>query len=268
MSKLARKPIKTDSLDVTYDKNELKIKGKLGELTLTIKNNVSLKVEDNSIEVQCENKAILGLHCALIKNLVEGVTNGYSETLTLKGVGYRAALSGSTLNFNLGYSHPVSFDLPEGIKAEVVNPTEIKISGIDKQLVGQACARLLNYDLQKRILTKRRVLNVYKIELLKRLERRLSKMTKAIHTLKVNKTLKHLYAMLIDENNNIIAESSTLSLNYNQANVENSYKVGEEIGKKAKELKVKSIRFDRNGNIYHGRVESLAKGAREAGLEF
>ncbi|MGC6367220.1 MAG: 50S ribosomal protein L6 [Candidatus Marinamargulisbacteria bacterium] len=143
MSKLARKPIKTDSLDVTYDKNELKIKGKLGELTLTIKNNVSLKVEDNSIEVQCENKAILGLHCALIKNLVEGVTNGYSETLTLKGVGYRAALSGSTLNFNLGYSHPVSFDLPEGIKAEVVNPTEIKISGIDKQLVGQACAEII-----------------------------------------------------------------------------------------------------------------------------
>ncbi|MGC6367219.1 MAG: 50S ribosomal protein L18 [Candidatus Marinamargulisbacteria bacterium] len=93
-------------------------------------------------------------------------------------------------------------------------------------------------------------------------------MTKAIHTLKVNKTLKHLYAMLIDENNNVIAESSTLSLKFNQANVENSYKVGEEIGKKAKELKVKSIRFDRNGNIYHGRVESLAKGAREAGLEF
>ena len=74
--------------------------------------------------------------------------------------------------------------------------------------------------------------------------------------------------MLIDENNNVVAESSTLSLKFTQANVENSYKVGEEIAKKIKSVKIKTIRFDRNGNIYHGRVESLANGAREAGLEF
>ena len=93
-------------------------------------------------------------------------------------------------------------------------------------------------------------------------------MSQKVHTIKVNKTLHHLYAVLIDPENNILAESSTLSIKYKQANVENCIKVGEDIGKKAKELKIKAIRFDRNGNVYHGRVKSLADGARKSGLEF
>lgn len=88
------------------------------------------------------------------------------------------------------------------------------------------------------------------------------------YVLKINKTIHHVYASVIDENNNIVTSSSTLSLNFKQANVENCFKVGKDIGDKIKKLKIDSIRFDRNGNIYHGRVKSLADGAREAGLEF
>ena len=134
MSKLARKPINVDSWDVEYSDNVLKIKGKLGELTLSVKDSVNLQIENNAIEVTCKDKALLGLHCALIKNMITGVTSGFAETLTLKGVGYRAALSGSSLNLNLGYSHPVSYNVPSDIKISGKS-TELKVSGIDKQLV-------------------------------------------------------------------------------------------------------------------------------------
>ena len=86
--------------------------------------------------------------------------------------------------------------------------------------------------------------------------------------LKVKKTIHHVYASLLDQNNNIIVSSSTLQLKFKQANVENCFKVGKDIGDKIKKLKVTSIRFDRNGHLYHVRIKSLADGARDAGLEF
>ncbi|MEK9726539.1 MAG: 50S ribosomal protein L6 [Candidatus Margulisiibacteriota bacterium] len=143
MSKLARKPIDTSSLDVSFTNNILGIKGKNGELSLSINSNVKLTIEENSIQVASDNKAILGLHCALIKNMVTGIKDKFSETLTLKGVGYRATLAGSKINFNLGYSHPVEFQLPDGVSAELASPTEIKLSGIDKQQVGQVAADII-----------------------------------------------------------------------------------------------------------------------------
>ncbi|MEK9726538.1 MAG: 50S ribosomal protein L18 [Candidatus Margulisiibacteriota bacterium] len=88
------------------------------------------------------------------------------------------------------------------------------------------------------------------------------------YVLKVNKTLHHVYASLIDENNNIVASSSTLALDFKQANVKNCFEVGKDIGSKIKKLKIDSIRFDRNRNLYHGKIKSLADGARDAGLEF
>jgi len=143
MSKLARKPIDTTSLDVSLNDSILTIKGKNGELTLPIDSSVNLSVVDSLIEVSSKNKALLGLHCALIRNMVKGIKEKFSETLTLKGVGYRVALSNKDLNFNLGYSHPVVFTLPEGINAEIKSPTEIVISGIDKQKVGQVSADII-----------------------------------------------------------------------------------------------------------------------------
>jgi large subunit ribosomal protein L18 len=89
------------------------------------------------------------------------------------------------------------------------------------------------------------------------------------YRLKVQKSLAHVYAVIIEtETNKIITESSTLALKCSQANVENCTKLGEEIGKKCKELKINSIAFDRNSNIFHGRVKAVAEGARSAGLEF
>ena len=143
MSKLARKPIDTTSLDISLNDSILTIKGKNGELTLKIDSSVSLTISDSSIELSSKNKALLGLHCALIRNMVKGINEKFSETLTLKGVGYRVALSNKDLNFNLGYSHPVVFTLPDDISAEIKSPTEIIISGIDKQKVGQVSADII-----------------------------------------------------------------------------------------------------------------------------
>ena len=143
MSKLARKPIDTTNLDVNFSDSLLKIKGKHGELELKIQSIVNLEINDNSITVNSDNKAFLGLYCALIMNMVKGVTDQFTETLILKGVGYRASLSNNKLNFNLGYSHPVDYTLDPSIKAELISPTEIKLTGIDKQLVGQTAAQII-----------------------------------------------------------------------------------------------------------------------------
>ena len=93
-------------------------------------------------------------------------------------------------------------------------------------------------------------------------------MSQKKYVLKVNKSLHHVYATLLDDNHNVLAESSTLSLKLKQSNVKSCFEVGKDIGSKIKKLKIDSIRFDRNGNIYHGKIKSLADGAREAGLEF
>ena len=144
MSKLARKPIDTSNVEVKYENSLLHIKGKHGELDLQINDSVTLNVEENSISVACESKAFLGLYCALIINMVKGVTDQFTETLILKGVGYRVSLSNNELNFNLGYSHPVSYQLDDKIKAEIITPTEIKLTGVDKQLVGQTAAQIID----------------------------------------------------------------------------------------------------------------------------
>ena len=143
MSKLARKPIDTSNVTVSYADSVLKISGKHGELQQNIHSSVELEIGDNSITVKCENKAFLGLHCALIINMVKGVNELFTETLILKGVGYRVALSNNQLNFNLGYSHPVVYTVDSNVNAEIVSPTEIKLSGPDKQLVGQVAAQII-----------------------------------------------------------------------------------------------------------------------------
>tara|TARA_A100000164_G_scaffold333199_1_gene323597 strand:- start:388 stop:912 length:525 start_codon:yes stop_codon:yes gene_type:complete len=144
MSKLARRPIDVSKVDVTFSDRILKVKGKHGELDLTIDRAVTLDISDNGITVTSKNKPYLGLYCALISNMVKGVTDQFTETLILKGVGYRATISNNVINFNLGYSHPVSYTLNDGISADLISPTEIKLTGIDKQMVGQAAARIID----------------------------------------------------------------------------------------------------------------------------
>jgi len=143
MSKLARKPIDISNVEVTFDQRNLSIKGKHGQLNITLVHGIDLQVTNDHITVSAEKKDMLGLYCALIKNMITGVQNLCKEDLVLKGVGYRVSLSNNKLNFNLGYSHPVSYTLPEGITAEIPSQTEIKLSGVDKQLVGQVAAEIV-----------------------------------------------------------------------------------------------------------------------------
>ena len=145
MSKLARRPISITDVDATFDGSNLIIKGKHGELKLYILPDVKLDISgsDQSISISSENPQMLGLFSTLIRNMVQGVLHQFNEELVLKGVGYRVSLSKNELNFNLGYSHPVSYVLPESIKAEVKSPTEISIIGIDKQMVGQVAAEII-----------------------------------------------------------------------------------------------------------------------------
>jgi large subunit ribosomal protein L6 len=92
-----------------------------------------------------KNRAFHGLYRALINNMVIGVSRGFSKTLLINGVGYKASLQGKTLNLQLGYSHPINYTPPEGINIEVLSPTQIRVSGIDKQLVGEVSAQIRSF---------------------------------------------------------------------------------------------------------------------------
>lgn len=146
MSRIGRLPIAIPAgVDVSVDGNTVTVKGPKGELDQEFSDKLSVEVADGQIVVkrfddEDESKALHGLTRSLINNMVIGVTQGYSKKLVLVGVGYRAQLKGSDLQLALGYSHPVYVKAVEGIKFECPSQTEIIVSGIDKQKVGQVAA--------------------------------------------------------------------------------------------------------------------------------
>ncbi|MCF6300745.1 MAG: 50S ribosomal protein L6 [Proteobacteria bacterium] len=146
MSRIAKKPIAIAStVNVDIKNNEVKVKGPKGELSLNVHKSVNVAYENAELKVQAvdENSvAMAGTMRALLANLVEGVTNGYSKKLELVGVGYRVAMKGKDLDFNLGFSHPVIYPARDGISFELPNQTNITITGIDKQQVGQVAAEI------------------------------------------------------------------------------------------------------------------------------
>ncbi len=116
-----------------------------GEMSMNIHDDVCVEPNDNEINVQIEkskNIAMAGTMRALINNLVVGVSDGFEKKLELVGVGYRAQTKGKTLNLNLGFSHPVDYPVPEGVKVETPSQTEVVISGSDKQKIGQVAAEI------------------------------------------------------------------------------------------------------------------------------
>lgn len=150
MSRIGKKPVSTEGVTVTQSGNVLKIKGKLGELQKEFHPDIKVEVNRDEIVVTRpndykENKALHGLTRALIQNMIKGVKEGYSKTLDIVGVGYRAELKGSNLLLNIGYSHPIYFVPPDSVKLEVPAPTQIKISGIDKELVGLVAAKIRSF---------------------------------------------------------------------------------------------------------------------------
>ncbi len=147
MSRIGNLPITIASgVDVKLsDDNTVKVKGPKGELSTKINSDMKVTIEDGMVKVarpsdRKDHKALHGLSRALINNMVVGVTEGFSKTLEIQGVGYRAAMQGKKLVLNLGYSNPVEMEQPKGITVTLPNPTTIVVSGTDKQAVGEYTA--------------------------------------------------------------------------------------------------------------------------------
>ena len=152
MSRIGLKPIDIPSgVEVKVnDKNYVEVKGPKGQIAERLSPDMEIKIEENQIFVNrpTENKrhkSLHGLTRTLVANMIEGVTNGYSKTLEIQGTGYRAQKQGKKLILNLGYSHPVELEDPEGIEVEVPQPNQIIIKGINKQQVGNYAAVIRDF---------------------------------------------------------------------------------------------------------------------------
>jgi large subunit ribosomal protein L6 len=144
MSRIGNKPIKLEN-GVTFSRvgDEITITGSKGTLKQVIDKNIKTEVKDNEVHFIYDNPAYnakQGLARALVNNMVVGVTKGWDKKLVIAGVGYKAQVSGSKLVMGLGYSHPIEVEIPSDLKVTCTSPTEIVVSGIDKQRVGQFCA--------------------------------------------------------------------------------------------------------------------------------
>ncbi len=152
MSRIGKLPINLPE-NVTIDVaegNVMTVKGPKGELTQAFSDKVTIKVDGNIIQVerhdeQKSSRSIHGLTRALIANMVEGVTNGYTKKLEIVGVGFKAEMKGKKLLLTLGYSHPIILSVPDSITIATPSPTEITVSGIDKALVGLVAAKIRSF---------------------------------------------------------------------------------------------------------------------------
>lgn len=151
MSRIGKQPVGIpEKVQVTVSGQSVTAKGPKGELTLDVHSEIGVAVEDGEVRVSrpgdaVRHKALHGLTRSLIANMVEGVVDGFSKTLEIQGVGYRAQTSGKGIRLNLGFSHPIDYDAPEGITLECPDQTTIVVSGADKQLVGQTAAEIRSF---------------------------------------------------------------------------------------------------------------------------
>lgn len=148
MSRIGKKPINIpNQVKVNIDKDIISVEGPKGKLQFRIPNYISLEVKDNQILVKRNKddkiaRSLHGLTRAIIFNMVKGVTEGYSKELEIVGLGFRAQVDKNKLVLNLGFSHPVEFDIPKNIQIQTPTQTKIVVTGIDKQLVGDTAARI------------------------------------------------------------------------------------------------------------------------------
>ena len=151
MSRIANNPVQLPSgVEVKIDGQELNVKGSKGAMSINLHGDVEIAQEDGVLKFSArsgskEARAMSGTTRAIVSNMVKGVSEGWQRKLQLQGVGYRAQAQGKKLNLQLGFSHPVEYELPEGVQAETPSQTEIVISGMDKQLVGQVSAEIRAY---------------------------------------------------------------------------------------------------------------------------
>ena len=148
MSRIGKQPIPVpDGVEVAIEPELVRVKGPKGELAERKARDIEVKQDDGQILVtrptdRGEHRALHGLTRSLISNMVVGVTDGFEKSLEIQGVGYRAQQQGTKLVLSLGFSHPVEIEAPEGIEFEVPSPTEVKVKGASKQLVGETAARI------------------------------------------------------------------------------------------------------------------------------
>ena len=149
MSRVANSPVNLPKgVDVKVEGMNLMVKGGKGALDLTLTEGIGVNVEEDSATITFDDdaqRAMAGTTRSLLANMVKGVSEGWEKRLVLNGVGYRAKASGKTVNLTIGLSHPVDYTLAEGLSADTPTQTEIVISGIDKQAVGQAAAEIRSF---------------------------------------------------------------------------------------------------------------------------
>ncbi len=148
MSRVANSPVEVPAgVTVDLKGQDVTVKGSNGTLAFNVHGNVEVKLEENKLTFASrdsakQSRALAGTTRALINNMVTGVSQGFEKKLVLNGVGYRAKAAGKSVDLTLGFSHPVVYDLPEGVKAETPSQTEIVLTGADKQLLGQVAAEI------------------------------------------------------------------------------------------------------------------------------
>ena len=151
MSRVANSPVNLPSgVEVKLNGHEVSVKGAKGQMAFAIHDSVTLVQEEGVLKVSAKDEdrgatAMAGTMRAIVQNMVTGVSEGFEKKLELQGVGYRAQAQGKKLTMQLGFSHPVEYELPEGISAETPTQTEIVIAGVDKQRVGQVCAEIRSF---------------------------------------------------------------------------------------------------------------------------
>ena len=149
MSRVANNPVSLPKgVELNVNGREVMVKGAKGSLSLSLHAGIELNQEDGTVSFAYDSddsKAMAGTTRALVNNMVIGVSEGWEKKLVLNGVGYRAKASGKSVNLTIGLSHPVDYDLPEGLSAETPTQTEIVIKGIDKQAVGEAAAKIRSF---------------------------------------------------------------------------------------------------------------------------
>jgi large subunit ribosomal protein L6 len=151
MSRIGKKAVPVPAgVTVNLAGSNVAVKGPKGELSFVLTDQVIAKMDAGSVKVDPKDKSKLarsawGMSRTMIANMIKGVTEGYTKTLEITGVGYRAAAQGKTLNLALGYSHDINYPVPDGIEIKTPKPTEIVITGIDKQRVGQVAAEIRDF---------------------------------------------------------------------------------------------------------------------------
>jgi large subunit ribosomal protein L6 len=151
MSRIGKQPVDVPAnVNVTISGNTISMKNSNGELSYSFNPNMVVKQDNNQITVERPNdeteaRQLHGLTRTLISNMVVGLTDGFKKELEINGVGYKVESKGTKIIFNLGYSHPIYFYAPDGIKINVSGPTKFSVEGIDKELVGQVAAKLRSF---------------------------------------------------------------------------------------------------------------------------